>query len=126
MTSAGTASFTSTVVPTAKGIPMSDPECKRCGARGYGNCPKSPPCRPHPGSPRCKKCGAADFEGATCPERPYMHANVGGHGWRLVPHKVRECIAHEGAQDALEKVITAAYARHRAKKQPMDQEGLGI
>ena len=46
---------------------MFDPECSRCGARGYGNCPVTPFCQ----------------------------SRVGGHGWRLVPYKVQDCIRQE-------------------------------
>ena len=94
-----------------------DPQCKRCGARGYGNCPVSPPCsKPHPLGSRCPKCGAGDYDGGICPERPYIQANVGGHGWRQVPNRIRDCISHEKAQDDLEKIILAAHARHDARK----------
>ena len=95
---------------------MSDPECKRCGRRGYGNCPMSPPCVPHPLGPRCKKCGAGVSAGARCPERPNVHANVGGHGWRLVPNLVADCLRHQKGQDGLDKLISGAYARHRLRE----------
>ena len=88
---------------------MSDPVCAKCSARGYGNCPMSPPCRPHPSSPRCKKCGASDYNGAVCPEQPHIHANVAGVGWRYVPHRVRDCMRQHESADKLADMIRNAY-----------------
>lgn len=66
--------------------------------------------------PQCKKCGAGMSEFAICPERPFVQANVGGHGWRKVPNRVADCIAQEKSADKLGQLINGAYARHRHRQ----------
>ena len=92
----------------------SDPQCVRCGARGFGNCPMTPPCTGPTYERTCAKCGVSDYDGNLCPEAPYIQSNIGGHGWRQVPNRIRDCIDREEAADRLGKSIREAMARHHA------------
>ena len=64
----------------------------------------------------CRKCGERVTEFGLCKDRPYVHANMSGLGWRLVPHRASDCIREQRAHDELAALILRCVGRHRERE----------